>query len=157
MSDVSAEEELGRCTLLRLRKVTRRVTQIYDQTLEPSGLTITQFGLLSHLLTHGGMSIGELAGHLVTDSTTLTRVLRPLERKGYIVIAANAADRRRRDVDLSASGQAVLRTAVPLWRRAQDQLQDLLGSRDHLALQHALGVSLDHLVQPGPAGSKPSA
>ena len=37
------------CTCLRLRKASRRVSQIYDQHLEPFGLTVTQYGVLGHI------------------------------------------------------------------------------------------------------------
>ena len=36
------------CTCFRLRSLTRRVTQLYDQVLAPSGLTVTQYSLLAH-------------------------------------------------------------------------------------------------------------
>jgi hypothetical protein len=38
----SAIEKTLACTCGRLRKITRRVTQIYDRFLEPSGLSIVQ-------------------------------------------------------------------------------------------------------------------
>ena len=39
------------CTCMRMRRATRRVTQLYDRALEPAGLTVNQFGLLAYL--HG--------------------------------------------------------------------------------------------------------
>jgi DNA-binding MarR family transcriptional regulator len=147
MANPKVAEKVEGCVLSRLRKVTRRVTQMYDRTLEPAGLTITQFGLLSHLNAYGDMTIGELATRMVMDATTLTRLLRPLERDGYIAIVANPDDRRRRDITLTAAGKAATRKAAPLWKEAQDELQGILGSADFLVLQKALGVSLDHLLR----------
>ena len=42
------------CTCMRMRRATRRVTQLYDHALEPSGLTVSQFGLLAYLLGASG-------------------------------------------------------------------------------------------------------
>jgi DNA-binding MarR family transcriptional regulator len=147
MSDPAAARELNTCTLSRLRKVTRRITQIYDAALEPSGLTITQFGLLTHLQAHGSLSIGELADGMVMDATTLTRLLRPLERDKLVAIASNLEDRRRRDIELTPAGRAAVRKAVPLWRSAQLELHGILGAQDHQALQRVLGISLEHLLK----------
>ena len=49
------------------------MTQIYDQHLEPFGLTVTQFSLLGHIRSFDGIGIGALAEKLITDPTTLTR------------------------------------------------------------------------------------
>jgi hypothetical protein len=68
------------CTCSRLRKVTRRVSQIYDRSLESSGLTVTQYALLAHLASFDGISIGALAEKMVTPAlhAALDRVLEQL-------------------------------------------------------------------------------
>jgi DNA-binding MarR family transcriptional regulator len=139
-------EQMLTCTCGRLRKVTRRVTQIYDQALAPLDLTITQFGLLAYLAAHGDVSIGALADELVMDPTTLTRTLRPLERRKLIRVATARDDRRRRNVALSDAGRAAFREAVPLWRRAGAQLGEVLGTRGHATLDQSLGSALAHLT-----------
>ena len=55
------------CTCMRLRKATRRVSQIYDRYLERSGLTITQYGLLANLGAATEITIGVLAEKLTMD------------------------------------------------------------------------------------------
>jgi DNA-binding transcriptional ArsR family regulator len=92
------------CTCLRLRKASRRVSQIYDQHLEPFGLTVTQYGVLGHLATFNGLNIGELAEKLVMDPTTLTRNLRPLQRQGLLAVKTDRRDRRARTLELTARG-----------------------------------------------------
>jgi DNA-binding MarR family transcriptional regulator len=141
-----AAAELERCTNLRLRKLTRRVTQLYDRLLEDAGLTSTQFSLLAYLFARDNLSIGELAELLVTDPTTLTRNLRPLERQGYLRIVPDVADRRRRGVTLSDEGRAVFRAAVPLWREAQARVADALGEQSLTALNQSLDLSLKRLA-----------
>src|SRR5436309_368876 len=103
------------CTCLRLRKAARRITQIYDGYVEPFGLTITQFGLLAHLRVLDGISVGALAEKLVMDPTTLTRNLRPLERRGLVKLKPDPEDRRARSLHLSEAGRELLRAARPAW------------------------------------------
>ena len=141
-------EQMLTCTCARLRKVTRRVTQMYDQALAPAGLTITQFGLLACLAARGELSIGELAEESVMDPTTLTRTLQPLERRKLIKIATARDDRRRRSVALSDAGRAAFRDALPAWRKAGAQLGELLGSRNRIGLDQSLAAALAHLATP---------
>ncbi|HLN08544.1 MAG TPA: MarR family winged helix-turn-helix transcriptional regulator [Xanthobacteraceae bacterium] len=133
------------CTCLRLRKAARRITQIYDRHVEPHGLTITQYGLLSHLEAHDGIGVGALAEKLVMDPTTLTRNLRPLERAGLLVLGADPNDRRSRCLRLTAEGRAVLKAARPAWARAQRHLEETLGAGDTAALHAALDRMLQRL------------
>ena len=115
--DISRPKLMG-CTCSRLRKVSRRVSQIYDRSLEASGLTVTQYALLAHLVAFDGISIGELAEKMVMDPTALTRSLRPLERRGLVTLKSSRSDRRVRSLHLTASGRRAFDEAKPAWARA---------------------------------------
>jgi DNA-binding MarR family transcriptional regulator len=134
------------CTCLRLRKASRRVSQLYDQHLEPFGLTVTQYGVLGHLATFDGITIGELAEKLVMDPTTLTRNLRPLQRQGFVTIKPDRRDRRARAVGLTATGRKAFERAKPGWVRAQSQIEQLFGDRETPALNAALDRVLAKLA-----------
>jgi DNA-binding MarR family transcriptional regulator len=133
------------CTCLRLRKAARRITQIYDQQMAAHGLTITQYGLLTHLKRHDGIGIGALAEELVMDPTTLTRNLRPLERAGLMQLVPDPHDRRSRRLHLTADGRAVLEKARPAWARAQRHVEEALGTPDTAVLHAALDRVLRRL------------
>ena len=128
---------------MRLRKASRRVTQIYDHTLEASGLTVTQYGVLGQLSRHTGIGIGALAERLIMDPTTLTRSLRPLQRQGLVKTRPDRRDRRLRCLHLTAKGRAAFENAVPAWRRAQRRLEEALGGSEAAALNAAL----DHVIE----------
>jgi DNA-binding MarR family transcriptional regulator len=140
MSKSQAAQEIANCTCLRLRKTARRVTQIYDQMLEPAEVSLTQFSLLAHLYAGEDLSVGDLAQALDTDPTTLTRNLKPLIERRLVNVREDKSDRRRRTITLTPAGRSALSTAYPLWRRAQAQVAQLLG-RDETARLHK---SLDH-------------
>lgn len=134
------------CSCMWLRKATRRLSQIYDQHLEPLGLTITQYGLLARLSAADGIGVGAFAEQLVMDPTTLTRNLRPLERQRLLVLAPDPRDRRSRMLHLTARGRERLAEARPVWARAQRQIEDSVGREDVAALHASLGRLLDRLA-----------
>jgi len=70
--------ELANCTscaCFNLRKVTRGVTQLYDEMLRPAGLRVTQFSLLVAVRVAEPVGVTRLAELTVMDRTTLTRNL----------------------------------------------------------------------------------
>ena len=127
MSKLLAAQEIANCSCLRLRRTARRVTELYDQMLEPAGLTLTQFSLIAHLFAGERLSVGDLAISLDTDPTTINRNLKPLIERKLLKVHQDTEDRRRRTVVLTAAGRGLLPIAYPLWRKAQDQLAHLLG------------------------------
>jgi DNA-binding MarR family transcriptional regulator len=147
MSKSLAAQEIANCTCLRLRRTARRVTQIYDQMLEPAGLTLAQFSLIAHLYAGEGLSVGDLAEALDTDPTTLTRNLKPLIERHLVSVHQDEDDRRRRAIVLTPAGQGLLPVAYPLWRKAQARMVGLLGESETARLNKALDRSLGKLAR----------
>ncbi|MEO8805453.1 MAG: MarR family winged helix-turn-helix transcriptional regulator, partial [Burkholderiaceae bacterium] len=71
------------CTTLKLRQLSRRVSQHYDRIVGSVGLKTSQYSLLSHIVTLGPVRPGDLAGHMEMDASTLTRNLQPLVAQGW--------------------------------------------------------------------------
>lgn len=137
----AAVERVIGCTCARVRRLARRVTNLYDRALAPSGLRVTQFSLLSQLVGGDGVPIGTLAAALDMDRTTLTRNLKPLVDGGLVVLAPSADDGRVRAVWLTRNGRRRHGQARRLWRRAQDDVDRTLGHDEVVAL-HRLFDSL---------------
>jgi DNA-binding MarR family transcriptional regulator len=135
------------CTCLRLRKAARCMTQIYDQHLEPFSLTVTQFSLLGHVRAFDGIGIGALAEKLITDPTTLTRNLRPLERRDLLILVHDPNDRRSRRLHLTDKGREAYVTAKPAWANAQKEVEGMLGEQAAIALNTSLDHMLEQLAQ----------
>lgn len=106
------------CACKHLRRTARAVTQLYDDTLRPSGLRITQFTLLVAVAISEPVPITRLADALDLDRTTLARDLKPLTERGLVQVAAGE-DRRTREVRLTRQGREAVGRAYPLWQRAQ--------------------------------------
>jgi DNA-binding MarR family transcriptional regulator len=114
------------CINANLRKMSRTITQLYDEILEPSGLLGTQFRLLGAVASHSPIALAPLAEELTLDPTTLARNLKPLERDGLVEISIGE-DRRRRMVKITEKGQDALLKALPLWEEAQAWVTSQLG------------------------------
>jgi DNA-binding MarR family transcriptional regulator len=129
----------GECTLLGIRQASRAITQIYDAAFAPIGLKGNQFTLLAAISKMGEPTITRLGEGLVTDRTTLTRNLAPLERAGLVRVEVGA-DRRSRIVTVTPRGSERLARAYPLWKRAQARVIEAMGKSRWRGL-------LDHLSE----------
>ncbi|MEB3216054.1 MAG: MarR family winged helix-turn-helix transcriptional regulator [Nostocales cyanobacterium 94392] len=116
------------CACFNLRKASRVITQHFDEVLKPSGLLVTQFTILAAVTIAKSATINELAQKLVMDRTTLTRNLKPLERKGWIK-SEPGRDQRTRMITLTTNGETVLAKALPLWKQAQSTVEETLGQQ----------------------------
>ena len=91
------------CFCLASRQAARKITRLYDQYMQESGIRVTQFTILAQLMLRGEMPIGKLAGILGMERTTLTRNLTPLEQHGWISIHAGD-DPRARTIGITGQG-----------------------------------------------------
>ncbi|MGE0152265.1 MAG: MarR family winged helix-turn-helix transcriptional regulator [Reyranellaceae bacterium] len=138
------------CTCFRVRRLARRVTKIYEESLASTGLSVTQYTILSMLRHVGPMSMSELSHRLGMDRTTLTRTLRPLEAMGHLTNTPEA-DRRQRRIAMTESGRVALRTASPAWKRAQAGVFAILGDAGTVALNDTLDQAYARLPDSLPA------
>lgn len=120
---------LDACNCFAVRKAARRMTQIYDAKLAPSGVRVTQFMILMALNNVGGLSVNRLAELMVMNRTTMGKNLRPLERDGLVDVRISKEDRRSRDILLTRKGRSLLDRAYPLWRSAHDSFEQEHGVR----------------------------
>jgi DNA-binding MarR family transcriptional regulator len=111
------------------RRTARALTQMYEEALRPLGLRATQLTILQVLSRAGEVSQGRLGGMLAMDSTSLTRTLAIMARKGWIG-EQRGEDRRERRIRLSAAGEAKLKRALPVWDKVQSRLRGKLGKRE---------------------------
>jgi DNA-binding MarR family transcriptional regulator len=127
------------CCATATRKASRRLTQLYDDVLEPCGLRSTQAAILVELgSAKEPPTMAELAHAMVMDRSALGHNLRPLERDGLIALQEGEEDRRRRHVVLTPMGKAKLRDAFRLWQRAQDRFFEVFGETEAASLRATL-------------------
>src|ERR1700693_3028558 len=116
------------CMCASFRRASRILTQHYDTALRPLGLRATQFTLLQALSLAGEVSQRTLGEILAIDSTTLTRTLAIMGRRGWIA-SRSGKDRRERWLSLSEIGRAEFKRARPHWEKVQQGLRARLGNK----------------------------
>jgi DNA-binding MarR family transcriptional regulator len=116
------------CLCATLRRTSRALTQLYEDALRPLGLRATQFTILQALSLAGQISQGQLGEILAMDSTTLTRTLGIMRRRGWIA-ERRGDDRRVRLLRVAPAGQTQLNRALPLWEKVQDHTRRQLGGQ----------------------------
>ena len=124
-------ERLGRCNAGTIRRAARRISLTYDKALAPTGLKITQYGILTAINRRRAAlpTMHELAEDLVMDRSTLGQNLRPLERDGLITILTDPQDRRSRLIGLTKRGLTKLNQAASYWEAAQDHFEEVVGKQ----------------------------
>jgi len=126
------------CNCASLRKAARRLTSFYDSQLAPSGLRATQFAILAFVNEVEEVSVNAIAERLGLDRTTAGKNLRPLEQSGFVEVTSAKHDGRQRAIRVTKAGDAALKVAVPLWRRAQERFETVNGPERAAALRDTL-------------------
>ena len=114
------------CVCFRLRKASRALTRLYDEALEPTGLTVTQFSLLRNAIRLDGPTVAGLAEATGHERSAMWRTLQPLVREGLVTLAAGK-DQRAQRVEVTEAGRDVVETALPYWVESQQRVREKLG------------------------------
>lgn len=136
------------CTSFKLRALTRRVGQHYDQALAGVGLKTTQYTLLSHVFHSGPMGSATLAASMALSASTLSRNLRPLILAGWLELRAGE-DARSHLVAITEAGRAKRSEAQRRWRAAQEALNQRLGLPMVAALHRLIDEAMPLLEPTG--------
>ncbi|WP_422375427.1 MarR family winged helix-turn-helix transcriptional regulator [Roseibium sp.] len=123
------EDDFSLCVLDNARKAARAVSRHYDRLARQVGMTAGQFSVLVAIRQTRQETTGELASRLSMERTTLVRNIALLERKGFVT-AGPLREGRGKTYLLTERGARLLEEALPLWRKAQGDVRELLGTED---------------------------
>lgn len=142
------------CTCFAVRRLSRRVTALYDRHLQAAGLKTTQYSLLSWLRKRGALPMADVAHRMGMERSTLTRNVQPLINAGWVrqrraLPGESGADPRARLLELTDDGLARFRLASQQWRRAQNKMADLMGSEPLGSLHALIDLTLNTLPEDG--------
>jgi DNA-binding MarR family transcriptional regulator len=121
------------CVAVRLRLLTRAVTNIYNRELRPHGLTIGQMNILVAASYLGPVKQQDVCQALHLEKSTLSRDLVRMRAQGWIS-EAPGEDGRVTILTVTTAGKQLLEKAFPAWRKAQEETKALLGREEAAAL-----------------------
>lgn len=126
------------CLCLHVQRAARALARRFDEELRPYGLTNGQFSLLMSLNRPEPPGMASVSSLLGMDRTTLTAALKPLERRGLVMVATDSSDRRGRRLSLTPEGRTVLASTVPVWERTHLKITTLLDEANADRLRSSL-------------------
>src|SRR5262245_62314275 len=112
------------CLCLHVQRAARGLARRFDDVFRPLDLTHGQFSLLMSLNRPEPPTIGSVAALLAMDRTTLTAVLKPLERRRLVKVSVDKEDKRSRRLTITASGRSLLDKTFPLWRETHAAIEE---------------------------------
>lgn len=139
----SLEETLhvrDHCLCLHVQRAARALARRFDDALRPLGINQGQFSLLMSLNRPDPPTIGRISAFLAMDRTTLTAILKPLQRRGLLTVAVDQEDRRSRRLTLTDAGRRLLREALPIWKKTHAAVDVLLAEQKAAHLRGVLAL-----------------
>lgn len=114
------------CYCTNLRRSASVLSDIYDDSLKPAGVTVAQYYLLINLSRLGSANITHWAQQVGLDRSTMVRNIKLLQTRNYV----ETTEGRGKVFTLTPEGSHVLELAVPLWEHAQEKIRNTLGNED---------------------------
>ena len=132
------------CTAVRLRLLNRVVTNLYDETLRPLGLKVSQLNILVVTANLALARPAEVCRILHLEASTLSRNLERMRASGWVETVAGE-DARSQPFRLTPAGKRILEQAASAWEQGQRSANDLLGksflaSLDQITRKLGLGA-----------------
>jgi DNA-binding MarR family transcriptional regulator len=130
----NTETEVRRNVGYLIWRLSMRWRAAMDRVLAPFGLTQAQYSVLAPLysMCRGGMrpSQRELADLTGLDAVYISKLVRALEREGFVTRSTKAADPRAVELSLTEHGIATLPEAVNAVTDLRQRLTAPLGGND---------------------------
>lgn len=121
-SEAAARTIAQSCLGWRVRMLNRLVTAHYDDALRPLGLTGAQLSILCALQLSPRKRPVDIGNILKIDKSTLSRNLDRMRRNRWVSKAAT-----RGELNVSPEGLRLVAEALPRWKKAQAEVEELLG------------------------------
>lgn len=139
----ASEEIRAACLCFRARRTARIITLFYNEALRPLDIQAPQLTLLAAIAAAGpdGQRAPVLVDQLAIDPTTVSRNMKQLEKAGLARIARASSDGRVRVFTLTDKGRDTLTDALPLWRKAHNDVLKRLGAETASHLKEALDTA----------------
>jgi len=120
------DEIASECVAVRVRRLNRVITNIYDDALRSLDLKVSQMNILVAAAKMGTARPVEVCEHLHLDVSTLSRNVERMKARGWLEVVPDE-DGRSQPFRLTPQGRKLLEKAVPAWSEAQEQAKKVLG------------------------------
>jgi DNA-binding MarR family transcriptional regulator len=127
------------CIAMRVRRLNRVVTKIYDDSLRSLGLRTAQQTILVAISLMKTATPTDIERRLSLEKSTVSRNVDRMHRRGWVEFVPGH-DGRSHYLMLTAKGAKLLRESTALWHVAQKRVASLLGKEGLTALSRILST-----------------
>jgi DNA-binding MarR family transcriptional regulator len=136
-----AEEVRAACLGMRVTRLHRRIARVFEQALQPVGLTLPQMEIITELIAAAGpVKPAALAGLLMVERSTLSRNLAAMQEQGWVAAVETSPTGRVMSVAVAEPGISAFLNASAAWRGAQSSMETVLGPAAVSTLNQWLGL-----------------
>jgi DNA-binding MarR family transcriptional regulator len=96
-----------------INRVGARIAGVFSGELEPHGLSLPMWRVLAVLAEAGPQRQIDLAELTSIDASTLSRLIKTVQRLGLVTRARSASSLREVSIELTPQGRAVVRSLIP--------------------------------------------
>ncbi|MGA3206222.1 MAG: MarR family winged helix-turn-helix transcriptional regulator [Syntrophales bacterium] len=114
------------CIAVRIRLLSRMVTNIYDSALSPFGVKLNQISILVFLHLAGEVGYDALCRRLKMEKSTASRNIERMKKRGWLNIVTGKEERRK-FLKITRTGEELLGKVHEVWEDAQEKTLNLLG------------------------------
>jgi MarR family 2-MHQ and catechol resistance regulon transcriptional repressor len=123
---------------LLLWKATKTLEAQARQSVQKTGLGLSDFGILEALLHKGPLPVNALRQKVLISSGSMTAAVDRLERSGLVERAATREDRRSRIVHLTGKGSKLISALFREHASDMERAFSCLGKTERNTLAHLL-------------------
>lgn len=105
-----------------LDKISSQTRRDYNYLLQDLNLHVGQDGLLCQLWITDGLTQVELCNKLNCEASTVTNMVKALEKKGLVSRRKNHADKRISRIYLTEAGKCIEASVNEKWKTQQEKL-----------------------------------
>ncbi|HKY71000.1 MAG TPA: MarR family winged helix-turn-helix transcriptional regulator [Nitrospira sp.] len=127
------------CIAMRVRRLNRVVTKIYDDSLRPLGLRTAQQTILVAISLMQTPTPTDIERRLSLEKSTVSRNVDRMHRRGWVEFVPGE-DGRSHYLTLTAKGVKLLRESAARWQAAQKRVASLLGKQGVSGLSRILST-----------------
>jgi DNA-binding MarR family transcriptional regulator len=120
-------------SLMHLFQLGLSIHHLSQTTERKFGLSLGQWCFLRHLIDLPGTTANALALAVGVHSSTLTQTMKKMEEKGYVSIAEDPKDSRKRLISITRRGKEALEDSDRAWSTYGEQISGMEGDVSKLA------------------------
>ncbi len=120
MKTLIPEHDLKKAVPFLLARAGARMGNAFAKALKPFGISLSEWRVCASLQHTPGQALSELAAHIATDLSALSRIVDRLVALDLVVRQRCDADGRAVRLALSDTGEALTREIIPLARHYEE-------------------------------------